>query len=144
MKTLLIGALALSLAAGGATAQRYDGGGDHGGGHRDERGGDHHGDRGGGDRGDRGDEGGRGFGGYHDQGRHLHRGWGHDYYGPHQWRRGQRMGYNDWNGARAIDYRRYHLRQPPRGYEWRESNGQYVLAAVATGLIISIILDSGH
>ena len=58
------------------------------------------------------------------------------------WKRGQRMGYNDWQGARAVDYRQHHLRQPPRGYEWRESNGQYILAAVATGLIASIILNS--
>jgi Ni/Co efflux regulator RcnB len=140
MKTILIGALALSLAAGGATAQRYDGGGDRGGDHGDNRGDNRGGDRGGDYRNDRG----QGFGDNHDHGRHMHRGWGHDYNGPHQWRRGQRMGYNDWNGARAIDYRRYHLRQPPRGYEWRESNGQYVLAAVATGLIASIILNSGR
>ena len=33
------------------------------------------------------------------------------------------MGYNDWSGARVIDYREHRLRQPPRGYEWREANG---------------------
>ncbi len=78
-------------------------------------------------------------------GENQHRGWGREYGGSgHHWRRGQRMGYNDWNGASPIDYREHHLRQPPRGYEWRESNGQYVLAAVATGLIASIILNSGR
>ena len=69
-------------------------------------------------------------------------GWGHDRGNHHHWSRGQRMGYNDWRQARRVDYRRHHLRAPPRGYEWRESNGQYVLAAVATGLIASIILAS--
>ena len=60
------------------------------------------------------------------------------------WKRGQRMGYNDWRRAQPVDYRAHRLRQPPRGYEWREQNGQYILAAVATGLIASIILQSGH
>jgi Ni/Co efflux regulator RcnB len=73
-----------------------------------------------------------------------HAGWGNDYQGNHQWRRGQRIGYNDWSGAQPVDYRQHHLRQPPRGYEWRQSNGQYVLAAVATGLIASIILSNGR
>jgi Ni/Co efflux regulator RcnB len=54
------------------------------------------------------------------------------------------MGQNDWNGAQPVDYRARHLRQPPRGYEWRESNGQYVLAAVATGVIASIMLSGGR
>ena len=73
-----------------------------------------------------------------------HRGWGQDRGANYQWRRGQRMGYNDWNGAQRVDYRQHHLRAPPRGYEWRESNGQYILAAVATGLIASIILSNGR
>lgn len=74
-----------------------------------------------------------------------HGDWGRDYGSQqHHWRRGQRMGYNDWNGAHPIDYRERHLRRPPNGYEWRESNGQYVLAAVATGLIASIIIGGHH
>ena len=73
-----------------------------------------------------------------------HPGWGQDYGGGHHWRAGQRMGYNDWNHGRRVDWRAHRLRSPPRGYEWREVNGQYVLAAVATGLIASIILNAGH
>jgi Ni/Co efflux regulator RcnB len=74
-----------------------------------------------------------------------HANWGPEYQGaPHQWRRGQRIGYNDWAGAQPVDYRAHHLRHPPRGYEWRQSNGQYVLAAVATGVIASIILSGGR
>jgi len=71
-----------------------------------------------------------------------HSGWANDRGASHQWRRGERMGYNDWSSAQPVDYRQHHLRQPPRGYEWRESNGRYVMAAVATGVITSIILNS--
>ena len=74
----------------------------------------------------------------------AHRGWGRDMGNSHRWRNGERMGYNDWNQARRVDWRQHHLRQPPRGYEWREANGQYVLAAITTGLIFSIIANSGH
>lgn len=113
MKNVLIGALALTLAAGSvATAQPY------GQGH------------------------GRDRGQHTDNGRHA--GWGQDRGAGHRWARGQRMGYNDWQTAQPVDYRRHHLRAPPRGYEWRESNGQFVLAAIATGLIMSMILNSGR
>lgn len=49
---------------------------------------------------------------------------------------------NDWNRGRRVDYRSYHLAPPPRGYEWREVDGNYVMAAVATGLIASAIVAS--
>ena len=78
-------------------------------------------------------------------GQQQHRGWGQEYGGGgHQFRRGERMGYNDWSGAQPLDYREHHLRRPPHGYEWRESNGQYILAAVATGLIASAIINGGR
>ena len=54
------------------------------------------------------------------------------------------MGYNDWNNAQRVDYRRNHLRQPPRGYEWRRDNDRFVLGAIATGLIMSVIINSGR
>ncbi len=74
----------------------------------------------------------------------AHNGWGRDLGAGHRWKRGERMGYNDWGHAQQVDWRSHHLRQPPRGYEWRESNGQYVLAAITTGLIFSIIANSGR
>ena len=73
-----------------------------------------------------------------------HSNWGHDQGANHQWNRGEHMGQNDWNQAQVVDYRQHNLRRPPRGYEWRESNGQFILAAVATGVIASIILDHGR
>lgn len=73
-----------------------------------------------------------------------HRGWGREQQSNHHWRRGERMGYDNWQSAQRVDYRQHHLRQPPRGYEWRQSNGRFILAAVATGLIASIILSNGQ
>ena len=57
------------------------------------------------------------------------------------WRRGRRMPMDYWRRGVVInDYHRYHLVQPPYGYEWRYVDGNFVLAAVATGLIASIII----
>ena len=58
------------------------------------------------------------------------------------WRRGHRMRHEDWSRGERVDWRRHHLRHPPRGYEWREVDGNYVMAAVATGLIASIIANN--
>ncbi len=77
-----------------------------------------------------------------DSGRH--RGWGQERGRDYRWGRGQQMGYNDWRNARRVDYRRYHLRQPPRGYEWRQNNDRFILGAIATGIIASVIMSSGR
>lgn len=67
----------------------------------------------------------------------------HQGYVRHQeWRRGYHMRHEDWDRGQRVDYRTYHLRQPPRGYEWRQVDGNYVLAAVATGIIASVIAAS--
>jgi hypothetical protein len=68
--------------------------------------------------------------GMYDQGRHE--GW---------YKRGGRIppGYR---GSRYVvnDWRRYRLNPPPRGYQYiRSDNGDFLLAAVATGAILSII-----
>lgn len=39
------------------------------------------------------------------------------------------------------NWRGYHLRQPPLGYHWVQTGGDYVLAAIATGVILSVILN---
>ncbi|MBS0362994.1 MAG: RcnB family protein [Proteobacteria bacterium] len=59
-----------------------------------------------------------------------------------EWRRGHRMRHDDWARGQRVDWHAHHLRRPPRGYEWREVDGNYVLAAAATGLIASIIANS--
>jgi Ni/Co efflux regulator RcnB len=71
-----------------------------------------------------------------------HSGWGADRGSGYTYRNGERMGYNDWNNAPVVDYRAEHLHRPRAGYEWREHNGHYVMAAVATGLVASVVL--GH
>ena len=128
MKIMMVGALALSIAAGSVAMAQPNGNGEGRG--QDNRGQDSR------SQDNRGQD-------NHGQAA-SHQEWGKEYGGGHKWKRGQRIGYNDWSSATAVDYRQHHLRQPPRGYEWRESNGQYVLAAVATGVIASIIMNSGR
>jgi Ni/Co efflux regulator RcnB len=63
----------------------------------------------------------------------------------HNWRKGGRIERNDWNrGRRVSDWQHRHLQRPPRGYEWRQVDNNYVLAAVAGGLIASVILAGSH
>ncbi len=69
------------------------------------------------------------------------------YYG----RPGYRPGYNAWRRGGYLppyyrgdtyvihDYGYYRLRPPPRGYYWYRAGNDYVLAAIATGLIFDII-----
>lgn len=59
-----------------------------------------------------------------------------------EWKKGHRIGHDDWNRGAQVDWHSHHLRRPPRGYEWREVDGNYVLAAVATGIIASVIIAS--
>lgn len=68
---------------------------------------------------------------------------GNQHYVRHnEWKKGYHMNHDDWNRGERIDYRSHHLRQPPPGYEWREVDGNYVLAAVTTGIIASVIAAS--
>jgi Ni/Co efflux regulator RcnB len=64
----------------------------------------------------------------------------HDSYSHRDWRKGGHIARNDWGRGHKVDWRRHRLHAPARGYEWREVDGNYVLAAVATGLIASVIL----
>ena len=82
---------------------------------------------------------------HHDRADWDHPGYRHDYYrgvGPnHEWQRGDRIPREYW-GARYVvnDWRGHHLSAPPRGYHWVQVNGDYVLAAVATGVILDTLL----
>ncbi len=66
----------------------------------------------------------------------------HQYVRHDEWKKGARIQQEDWNRGDKVDYRQYHLRKPPNGYEWREVDGNYVLAAVATGVIASVVVAS--
>ncbi len=66
----------------------------------------------------------------------------HAYVQHKEWKKGYHMQHGDWNRGERVDYRAHHLRQPPNGYEWRLVDGNYVMAAVATGVIASIVMAS--
>lgn len=59
----------------------------------------------------------------------------------HRYAKGQRLP-SSYRADRYYvrDYGRYGLRAPPRGYRWQRVDDSYVLAAVATGLIASVII----
>jgi Ni/Co efflux regulator RcnB len=73
-------------------------------------------------------------GGYRGQGRGV---------GPsHSWYRGDRLPYEYRTRHYVVDdWRSHHLYAPPRGYQWVQSGGDYLLVAVATGIIASILLN---
>jgi len=100
LRSVAIGALALSFAGGALIAQ------------------DHH---------DQPDQ--------HNQAQH------HDQYVQHKdWRKGQHIRQEDWSrGERVDNWRARHLRQPPRGYEWRQIDGQFVLANPG-GVILQVVI----
>lgn len=54
------------------------------------------------------------------------------------WRRGAVLPPH-YRGYVVHDYHRYRLRPPPRGYAWHQVGNDYLLAAVATGIIFEII-----
>jgi Ni/Co efflux regulator RcnB len=66
----------------------------------------------------------------------------HAYVHHEEWRKGYHMRHEDWDRGERVDYRTYHLHRPPAGYEWRLVDGNYVEAAVATGVIASIVVAS--
>lgn len=64
--------------------------------------------------------------GYRRHGNHPRWERGHHYYGP---------------TYVVRDYGHYRLRQPPRGYHWVRANNDYLLVAIATGIILDIALQ---
>ena len=62
-------------------------------------------------------------------------------YQTRQWRRGDRMPSAYRGNAYVVDHRRYGLNAPPRGYHYVRSGNDAVLAAVATGVIASVIVS---
>ena len=66
----------------------------------------------------------------------------HGYVQHDEWKKGAKIQKEDWGRGEQVDYKSHHLRTPPHGYEWRQVDGNYVLAAVATGVIASAIVAS--
>jgi len=69
----------------------------------------------------------------------------HEYYnarGP-QFRRGGYIPYEYRSRQYVVtQYAPYHLSPPPRGHQWVQVGSDYVLIAIATGLIANIILNN--
>jgi len=66
-------------------------------------------------------------------------------YGYQPWQRGQRLGYYQGRYS-EVDYRTVQgLRRPARGQHWvRSDSGDYLLAAIAGGLITQVILSTSR
>ncbi|MBV9511449.1 MAG: RcnB family protein [Caulobacteraceae bacterium] len=62
---------------------------------------------------------------------------------PGGWRRGQVFPQGA-RGAVVADYGRYHLRRPPPGYYWYRSGDDFILAAIASGLIFEVVPGDGY
>jgi Ni/Co efflux regulator RcnB len=63
--------------------------------------------------------------------------------GPGRFRRGQVLPQAE-RGYVIGDYYRYHLRRPPPGYYWYRNGEDFVLAAVASGLIFEVVAGDGY
>ena len=58
-----------------------------------------------------------------------------------QFRRGGRLPSEYRNRQYVVnDWRGHHLSAPPRGYHWVQTGQDYVLAAIATGVILQLFL----
>jgi Ni/Co efflux regulator RcnB len=84
----------------------------------------------------------------HDNGRHNGRG-GDERRdergaGPDQsWHRGDRMPVEYRHRNYVVDdWRGHHLSAPPRGYYWVQNGSDYLLVAIASGVIAQLILGS--
>ncbi len=64
------------------------------------------------------------------------------HYAPPRWARGHRIHDYGWAPTYVVvDYDRYGLRHPPRGYHWRrDDRGDWLLVAIASGVIADVIL----
>jgi Ni/Co efflux regulator RcnB len=135
MKRLLTAALALSVLATAGAASAQPGRNDHGP-QMQQHGNDN---RGNDNRGHDNNNGGyerradkrfktsayRGPKGYHGQ----------------RFHRGERLAPAYRGSAYQVDYRRYNLAPPPRGYQYVRVNNDVVLTAIATGVITSVLMD---
>lgn len=61
----------------------------------------------------------------------------------HSFRRGDRLPNQYRHSSYVVDdWRGHHLSAPPRGYHWVQTGGDYVLVAIATGVILQLLLNN--
>jgi Ni/Co efflux regulator RcnB len=63
----------------------------------------------------------------------------HAYVQHSEWKKGAQMKKEDWGRGEAVDYRSNHLKAPASGYEWRQVDGNYVMAGSSTGSIRLVV-----
>lgn len=63
----------------------------------------------------------------------------HKYVKHDEWKKGAHIRSEDWGRGEQVDWHAHHLRRPPNGYEWREVDGNYVLAN-SGGVIFSVVV----
>ena len=72
------------------------------------------------------------------------RGFDQPHYGARgaEWRRGGHVP-NQYRSKQYVvnDWRGHHLNAPPRGHQWVQVGGDYVLVAIATGVIVQLLLN---
>jgi Ni/Co efflux regulator RcnB len=74
----------------------------------------------------------------HDDMRQQERGVGPN----HEFHQGQRLPVQYRHRQYVVDdWRGHHLTAPPRGYHWVQNGGDYVLVAIATGVILQLLLN---
>ena len=56
-----------------------------------------------------------------------------------EWKKGYHMRHEDWSRGEQVDWHSRHLRRPPNGYEWRQIDGNFVLAT-NDGVISSVVV----
>jgi Ni/Co efflux regulator RcnB len=129
IKTIICALAAASLSLGSLPSFADD----HGHDHDHERGHDH--DRGHDNRhGDRHDD-------HHDA---RDQRADHYYYGARgpEWHRGGRIPAQYRSRQYVVnDWRGHHLHAPPRGYQWVQVGGDYVMVAIATGIIATLLIN---
>ena len=60
----------------------------------------------------------------------------------HNFHRGARLPMAYRNRQYVVnDWRGHHLSPPPRGHQWVQTGADYVLVAIATGLIVQVLLN---
>jgi Ni/Co efflux regulator RcnB len=61
----------------------------------------------------------------------------------HNFRRGDRLPPDMRHRQYVVDdWRGHHLSAPPRGYHWVQSGSDYLLVAIATGVILQLLLNN--
>lgn len=65
-----------------------------------------------------------------------------DRYGARVWRRGDRFPVGYGRAFGPSDYARHGLYAPPRGYQWVQAGNDFLLTALATGVILDVLIHA--